>query len=102
MKMFYAKFSLYGTEHSELYFDHESYFKQTYSPLTKDIVRIDFTIHGKSYQEQKESARDVAIEWSNSDTSGLSYGEMNIIWDWFDRMARRYGLLREFRENGIC
>lgn len=99
--MFYAKYSLYGAEHSELYHDFETYNKQTYSPLVKDIVFIDFTIHGKDYKSRKQSLYCIAVEWSNSDPSGLSIDELCDIDDWFLRMGKRYGLTQEFRENCI-
>lgn len=57
----------------------------------------------KEYLAGKERAREEAVEWS------LSFGEHNYYWselaewsDYFTRLGRRYGLLREFHENAIC
>lgn len=57
----------------------------------------------KSYSERKEEVRDMAIEYSNSFAEGkqYSYGEMAEIQGNLERLGRRYGLLREFRENGV-
>lgn len=35
-------------------------------------------------------------------TRPMSYGELAIWQEHFERLGRRYGLLREFRENAIC
>lgn len=57
----------------------------------------------KTYAENKERARDIAIEWSYdaADRGDLSYAELDDAGDYFYRLGKRYGLLREFRENGI-
>ena len=55
-----------------------------------------------AYQKAKESARNKAIEWQNDFTSHkYSYGELAYYGEYFERLAKRYGLVREFRENGI-
>ena len=56
-----------------------------------------------TYQEKKESARDEAISYQiNVANQPMSYGEL-IWWQYhFEKLGRRSGLLREFRENGIC
>ena len=54
------------------------------------------------YQRSKENARNKAVEWQldfcNHD---YSYGELAYYGEYFSRLARRYGLVREFKENGI-
>lgn len=56
----------------------------------------------KTYQELKEDARNTAIEWQLNDSNyPHSYGGLSILQDYFYKLGRRYGLLREFRENGI-
>lgn len=57
----------------------------------------------KTYQQRKEEARNRAIEWQyQASEENYSYGEYAYFTDYFERLGRRYGLLREFRENGIC
>lgn len=57
---------------------------------------------GKTYQEMKEAAREEAIEWQNNECDhNISYGELYEIGERFYNLGRRYGLLREFRENAI-
>lgn len=63
---------------------------------------LPLAVHGATYKERKESLRDLAIEYSNESIWGLSWGECAEIEGWFKEQGRRYGLIREFRENAIC
>lgn len=54
------------------------------------------------YQREKEKARAEAIAWQlEFDVKCLSWGEVAAKFDHFYRLAKRFGLVREFRENGI-
>ena len=54
------------------------------------------------YQINKEKARQEAIQWQhNFDNHNYSYRELHIQQLRFERLARQYGLRKEFRENGI-
>ena len=56
-----------------------------------------------TYQEKKKKARETAIEWQERLVEqSISYGELVIAQSVFEQLGRRYGLLTEFRENGIC
>ena len=46
----------------------------------------------------KENARNEAINWQNSDNN---YSELVDARIHFEKLAKRFGLIREFRENGI-
>ena len=55
------------------------------------------------YNRLKEAARKAAIEWQ------LTFGDNPMRWNElaevskrFYTLGKRYGLLKEFRENGIC
>lgn len=57
----------------------------------------------KKYYEKQEEIRQQAIEWQ------LDFGNHNYSWlevsEWgayFYKLGKRYGLLKEFKENGIC
>jgi hypothetical protein len=55
-----------------------------------------------TYKERKERARQKAIDWQYSlSERRMSYGEIADETEQFERLGRRYGLVREFRENGI-
>lgn len=55
-----------------------------------------------SYRKAQERARNKAVEWSmDFDNHDYSYEELVYWQGYFERLARRYGLVKEFRENGI-
>lgn len=91
-----------GKEHANLYFDWSSFHSDTFSPECEIIQLIEFAIHGKNYRERKNCLENIAIDFSNNTVCGLSYGELYHIQNFFETMGKRYGLLREFRENAIC
>ena len=53
------------------------------------------------YKKRKAEVRAEAVEYSYSEEE-LSYGELADKQDYFRRLGKRYGLLREFKENAIC
>ncbi len=55
------------------------------------------------YAESKAKAIEKAMEYQSSYAEGkqYSYGELADIQRRFEKLGKRYGLLREFRENGI-
>ena len=57
----------------------------------------------KTYQQRKAEIRDEAIQWqSELSVKSYSWGEVAAWQEYFREQGRRYGLLTEFRENGIC
>ena len=55
-----------------------------------------------TYQKAKQRAIDKAINWQlDFENHNYSYGELAEWQSYFERLAKRYGLIREFRENGI-
>lgn len=56
----------------------------------------------KTYQELKEKARNKAIDYQQlSSESSFSLEEIIFQQHYFYKLGKRYGLLREFKENGI-
>lgn len=54
------------------------------------------------YQIKKEQVRQCAIDWQDDfNNHNYSYGEMVLQQERFYKLARRYGLMNEFRENAI-
>ena len=61
-----------------------------------------FYVTGKTYQERKESARQLAQKFQTENAPGLSWAEYAEITAYFEKIGRKYGLLEEFRDNAIC
>lgn len=56
-----------------------------------------------TYRELQERARQKAIDWQlDFPNHNYSWGELQIWHEYFYTLGKRYGLLKEFRENGIC
>lgn len=54
------------------------------------------------YQIKKYEAREEAIEWQNDfANNNYSYYDLMIWGDYFMKKAKKYGLIKEFKENGI-
>ena len=54
------------------------------------------------YQKEKEKTRNEAIDWQADFVNhNDSDGELAYFSDYFETKARRYGLVKEFKENGI-
>lgn len=55
-----------------------------------------------NYQKRKQNARQQAIDWqSEASEQRLSYTELAEIGNHFNKLGKRFGLIREFRENAI-
>lgn len=55
-----------------------------------------------SYYETKEKIRNQAIDFQHEfNQRSYFWSELALIQDYFEVQGRRYGLLKEFRENGI-
>jgi hypothetical protein len=55
-----------------------------------------------NYRERKERARQEAIDWQlDFANHNYSWYDLMIYGDYFYKLGKRYGLLKEFKENGI-
>ncbi len=55
-----------------------------------------------TYTEAKARARELAIDWQyETSQRDISYGELAEAGERFNKLGKRFGLLGEFRENGI-
>ncbi len=67
------------------------------------ISYIPMTVCGKTYQERKNDIQNKAIEWSyTGGAANWSYSELSEIQSFFEVNGKRYGLIKEFKENAIC
>ena len=59
-------------------------------------------IANRNYEIAKENARQKAIDWQlDFCNNNYSYSELAEWADYFRKLGKRYGLLKEFKENGI-
>lgn len=66
------------------------------------LAFIPLKVSGKTYAERKADLQDKAISWSYAGSvSNWSYSELATIQGFFEANGKRYGLIREFRENAI-
>ena len=82
--------------------DVKQFYKQAKEQGFRFFNPIDFTLHGKTYRDKKAQLRGIAVEWSITTPPDMSQGELATIGDYFERNGKRYHLLKEFNENGIC
>lgn len=55
-----------------------------------------------TYEEKKADVREKAINFQQAFSEyDFSYSEIIEYQDYFQKQGKRYGLLKEFRENGI-
>lgn len=79
--------------------------ERTFSPSINKLYCYDFKTKGKTYEERKEYIREKAKEWQSVNA------ESQVNYDWltigrveamFEELAKKHGLLKEFKENAIC
>ena len=105
--MVFAKIRQNKGNYTESLFCANSDLEELKQILDITVLRVlYFEINGRNYKERKNSLRDLAIDFQiendgNTDVQ-LSMGEIGAASAYFERMGKRYGLLREFRENCIC
>ena len=105
--MVFAKIRQNKGNYTESLFCAESKLETMKRLLDITVLRVlYFEINGRNYRERKNSLRDLAIDFQSANDGDtdvqLSIGEYGAASAYFERMGKRYGLLREFRENCIC
>ena len=87
---------------NELFYSWQDFHEYTFSPEDRENTEsLVFTLTGTTYQEKKEALRELAIDAQRMDCGGLGWSEEADIYSFMETYGRRYGLLREFQENGI-
>ena len=100
--MFYAKYrDINGEEVAKLYDLPEEYYADTFSPEVEPLAVINFSVKGKNYRERKSSVETTARDFQAADIGGLYMSDYDRIGEWFTTQGKRYGLIKEFQENGI-
>lgn len=96
-----------GLEDGALY-DHNSvgyrlFHEDVFSPDTEILTIVDFRLHGKNYGEIKANLEETAKEWQRASSEHtVYYGIVSEVQAWLEKYGKKYGLIKEFRENCIC
>ena len=91
-----------GAETEKLYFCWGDVHRATFSPDVETVSCLEFKTHGKTYKERRENLRQLAVDFQNSESgNGLYMSDICAICDFFRVNGSRFGLMREFEENGI-
>ena len=70
--------------------------------ITGSEIEITVRENAEKYEIMQAVVRQSAIEWQTETVEkSLSYGELLHDTRIFEKYAKKYGLQREFRENGI-
>lgn len=70
--------------------------------ITGEEKEITGRNNASKYELMQVAVRESAIEWQAwASEQSLSYGELLFYTRIFEKYALKYGLQREFRENGI-
>ena len=104
--MFLARYSINNKTYNHVYIKKhggfEAFQKDTFRPDTKNIQLLNLSVSGRTYAERKANAEEKALIFQY-DFSWLSwsYGELATICEQFQKIGKRYGLLKVFKENCI-
>lgn len=100
--MLLAKINYDGAEETRLFWDYEHLQTHLFDPDNFLMYCMDFRIKGKTYMECKHNAIDKGVQYSllMSDFKG-GYSNLIILQDRMYIIAKRYGLLKEFKKNGV-
>lgn len=90
-----------GITDDHLYFCWGDVHRATFSPNIETLAVLEFKTHGKTYEERRENLHNLAVEFSHACGGGFSWLEEITVISWFEKNGKRYGLTKEFKDNGI-
>ena len=106
MKYFIGAYKLNNKQYNNLYYNcfegWKAWHSDTFSPACEDVKILCLKVSGLTYNDRKADLEEKAIEWQvNFSGYSWSYGELAEIERFFYKNAKRYGLIKEFKENCI-
>lgn len=88
------------TKNGGVCYSYTELHRATFKPINWEVVILD-KIKG-NYKEKQETLTNKAIDTQNLlSMISCSWYDVSAIGEYFSRYGKRYGLLKEFRENGI-
>lgn len=106
----YMHIGQHGSASPAIVYDTKPATPEQYKELLNELICVGYnpvigsriTKCPRGYNERKAAARDEAIDWQDWQTEqNLSWGELAEWGEHFEKLGKRYGILGEFRENGI-
>ena len=85
------------------FMNYQEYFNKTFCPDSETLFIIDLkkSKKGKSYTDKKKYIREKAKAYQNNHEFIDSLNAVIILQNYFEKWGKKYGLLREFKENAI-
>ncbi|MBO7070529.1 MAG: hypothetical protein J6W09_04470 [Bacteroidales bacterium] len=97
--MFYANYlEKDGTKVGHLFDSMVGFMTETDA---NPIDIIDFKVSGRTYEEKKDSARQLAIDFQHAECGGMFMSEYAEVTDFFRKIGKRFGLSSEFENEGV-
>ncbi len=88
------------TNNGGVCYSYQELYRATFKPIEWEVVILD-KLKG-NYKEKQSTLTGKAIDTQNLlSVVVCSWYDLAAIGEYFRRYGKRYGLLREFRENGI-
>ena len=105
----YATFKYYHNGNPYISITNNDLFRMLCKYDYEQIAETDFYVTGEKetenktdYKTRKSLLRDIAIQWQNDFSKfSYSYFELSEWQDFFEEYGKKYGLLKEFKENAI-
>ena len=97
-----AEIDFDGEVITKTYTSWTEYHRDTSCPDYKTLWLTDFKVRGSNYARKKAYAEDIGIQFSYARSTWYpSWGEFAEVTSKLENIAKRYGLVTEFYENGL-
>lgn len=97
-----AQIDFNGEVITKTYTRYADYYKDTFCPDNETLWVTDFKIRGFDYARKKAYAEDIGINFSYARSTWYpSWGEFAEVTSKLENIAKKYGLVTEFHENGL-
>lgn len=97
-----AEIDFNGEIITKTYDSWDDYHTDTFCPDYETLWVTDFKIHGKTYAERKACAEDIGINFSYASSTWYpSWLEFAEVTSKLETIAKHYGLVTDFHENGL-
>lgn len=92
---------VYGARTCRLFDSFEAFHRVTFSPDCDVHNVVELAPRGTTYRERKEHCARQAVLIRDMEHGQLTYGEIQILRDYFHRCGKRYDNMRLFQKLGV-